>query len=139
MSDSKDAISPARHLPLIAWDELRAADPAAIGSLVASWQGPMIPVHHEWEGEFATEAMEMEVGDFIGHVAILVISTEEQAPADSKIYIVQPPHGQMAVAVFRDNDYVAMFELATSPQEHRAVPAGQCSVIGRVTYLIAPL
>lgn len=139
MSDTEDATSSVRHLPLIAWEELQAADPAAIGSLVASWQGPTIPVHHEWGGHFATEAMELEVGDFIGHVAILVISTEEQAPADSKTYIVQPPHALLSVAVFRDNDYVAMFELASSPHEHRAVPAGQCSVLGRVTYLIAPL
>jgi hypothetical protein len=139
MSDAEDATSPARHLPLIAWEELRGVEPAAIGRLVASWQGPTIPVHHEWEGEFATEAMELEVGDFIGHVAILVISTAEQAPADSKIYIVRPPHAPLSVAVFRDNDYVAMFELASSPQEHRAVPTGQCTVVGRVTYLIAPL
>jgi hypothetical protein len=139
MSDAEDTTSPARRLPLIAWEELRAADPGAIGSLVASWQGPTIPVHHEWEGHFATEAMELEVGDFIGHVAILVVSTAEQAPADSRIYIVRPPHAPLSVAVFRDNDYVAMFELASSPQEHRAVPAGQCTVVGRVTYLIAPL
>jgi hypothetical protein len=139
MASQQDRTRAARHLPLIAWEELRGLEPGRIGSLVESWQGATIPVDHGWEGHFATEAMELEVGDFIGHVAILVISTEEQAPADSKIYIVQPPHGQMAVAVFRDNDYVAMFELASSPQEHRAVPAGQCSVVGRVTYLIAPL
>jgi hypothetical protein len=139
MTMQQDRARPPRHLPLVAWDELRRLDPGGIGGLVADWQGATIPVHGDWEGEFATEAMELEVGDFIGHVAILVISTAEQAPADSKTYIVQPPHAPLSVAVFRDNDYVAMFELASSPQEHRAVPAGQCTVVGRVTYLIAPL
>lgn len=139
MTSLQDRSLPARHLPLIAWEGLRGLEPGGIGGLVGNWRGPTIPVHQEWEGGFATEAMELEVGDFIGHVAILVISTEEQAPADGKIYIVQPPHAPLSVAVFRDNDYVAMFELASSPQEHRAVPAGQCTVIGRVTYLIAPL
>jgi hypothetical protein len=139
MTIQQDRTLPARHLPLVAWDELRGLEPGGIGDMVASWQGAMIPVHQEWEGEFATEAMELEVGDFIGHVAILVISTKEQAPADSKTYIVQPPHAPLSVAVFRDNDYVAMFELAPGPHERRAVPAGQCTVVGRVTYLIAPL
>jgi hypothetical protein len=130
---------PARQLPLIAWEELRSIGPAGIGSLIGDWQGATIPVHAEWNGQFAVEALEMEVGDFVGHLAILVISTEELEPADSKIYLVQPPEGSMAVAVFRDNDYVAMFELTSSPLEHRAIPASQCTVRGRVTYLIAPL
>ena len=139
MTSSEDAMPPGRQLPLIVWEDLRQVAPPGIGSLIGQWRGPTIPVHREWEGEFAVEALEMEVGDFVGHLAILVISTGEQAPADSKIYIVQPPNGPMAVGVFRDNDYVAMFDLASGPHEHRAVPAGQCTVIGRVTYLIAPL
>jgi hypothetical protein len=110
-----------------------------LGSLVGQWRGPTLPLHPDWPGEFAIEAHELEVGSWVGHVAILVIATQHTDPADDRFYLVQPPGGPLAVGLFGETDYVAMFELASSPHAHRAVPAGQCAVLGRVTYLIAPM
>ena len=64
---------------------------------------------------------------------------QDTDPADDRFYLVQPPGGPLAVGLFRETDYVAMFEVASSPHAHRAVPADQCAVLGRATYLIAPL
>ena len=139
MTDTEERSPSARQLPLIAWDTLRSIEPAAIGGLVEQWRGPTLPVDPAWPGEFATEAFEMEVGSWVGHLAILVISMQDTDPADNRFYLVAPPDRPIAVALFRETDYVAMFELASSPQAHRAVPADQCTVVGRVTYLIAPL
>jgi hypothetical protein len=139
MTDDAERPQSARQLPLIGWDALRGVEPADIGRLVEQWQGPGLPVDPAWPGDFATEAFEMEVGTWVGHLAILVISMQDADPVDDRFYLVVPPAGPIAVALFRETDYVAMFELASSPQAHRAVPASQCTVVGRVTYLIAPL
>ena len=139
MVDTEERVQPVRQLPLIAWETLRSVEPAALGSLVGQWRGPTLAAHSEWQGDFAIEAHEMEVGTWVGHVVILVVATRDTDPADDRFYLMQPPGGPIAIGLFRETDYVAMFELASSPQAHRAVPASQCVVLGRVTYLAAPL
>lgn len=138
-SRSLSAGASARPLPLITWDMVRDAATGQLDGLIAQWRGPTLPLHPDWPGEFAIEAHELEVGSWVGHVVILVIATQDVDPVDDRYYLVQPPGGPLAIGLFRETDYVAMFELASTPHVHRAVPAAPCAVLGRATCLIAPL